>query len=69
MSGRRLYVGRLAASANREEVEKFFSTHGKLVDIRMMVGFCFLEYEELKVRDGRFFLCPLDPCAVSGSFP
>ena len=50
MSGRRLYIGRLSQDATRKDVEEYFGTHGAIVDIRIMAGFCFLEYEELKVR-------------------
>lgn len=50
-SGRRLYIGRLSQDATRSEVETYFGTHGKIVDVRLMAGFCFLEYEELKVSE------------------
>ena len=53
MSGRRLYVGRLDADATRKDVEDYFSTHGPIVDVRLMAGFCFLEYQELKVSPRR----------------
>ena len=53
MSGRRLYVGRLDADATRKDVEDYFSTHGPIVDVRLMAGFCFLEYQELKVSQPR----------------
>ncbi|KAM0787991.1 hypothetical protein ACM66B_006192 [Microbotryomycetes sp. NB124-2] len=45
-SGRRLYIGRLPPDVTRDEVESFFE--GKIVDIRMMQGFCFLEFETLE---------------------
>lgn len=48
-SGRRLYVGRLSQDATRKDVEDYFSTHGPIVDVRLMAGFCFLEFQELKV--------------------
>lgn len=48
MSGRRLYVGRLDQDATRKDVESYFATHGPIVDVRLMAGFCFLEYEQLK---------------------
>ncbi|KAK4704982.1 hypothetical protein P7C70_g1221, partial [Phenoliferia sp. Uapishka_3] len=49
MSGRRLYIGRLAQEATRKDVEDYFGgSHGAIVDVRIMAGFCFLEYEELK---------------------
>lgn len=50
MSGRRLYIGRLSQDAQRKDVEDYFGGLGPIVDIRIMAGFCFLEYEELKVR-------------------
>jgi arginine/serine-rich splicing factor 4/5/6 len=55
MSGRRLYIGRLSQDATRKDVEALFGTHGSIVDVRLMAGFAFLEYEELKVSAIR---CP-----------
>jgi arginine/serine-rich splicing factor 4/5/6 len=49
MSGRRLYVGRVSQDATRKDLESFFGTHGPIVDVRLMGGFAFLEYEQLKV--------------------
>jgi hypothetical protein len=51
MSGRRLYVGRVSQDATRKDLESYFGTHGPIVDVRLMGGFAFLEYEQLKVRD------------------
>lgn len=48
MSGRRLYVGRLNEQATKDDVSAHFSTLGKVVDIRMMGTFAFIEYEDLK---------------------
>ncbi|KAK4052070.1 hypothetical protein OIV83_002364 [Microbotryomycetes sp. JL201] len=45
-SGRRLYVGRLPQDVTREEVESIFE--GKIVDVRMMQGFAFVEFEQLE---------------------
>ncbi|KAI5475118.1 splicing factor, arginine/serine-rich 4 [Pseudohyphozyma bogoriensis] len=49
VSGRRLYVGHLSPDATRQNIEEFFGQNGgQIVDVRMMQGFCFLEYGELK---------------------
>lgn len=48
-SGRRLYIGRLSQDATRKDVEAYFGAVGPIVDVRLMAGFCFLEFEELKV--------------------
>lgn len=53
VSGRRLYIGRLDQDASKKDVEDYFSTHGPIVDVRMMAGFAFLEYQELKVSNER----------------
>lgn len=49
MSGRRLYIGRLPQDVTRKDLDGFFGAIGPIVDIRIMAGFCFLEFEELKV--------------------
>ncbi|KPV71517.1 uncharacterized protein RHOBADRAFT_67060 [Rhodotorula graminis WP1] len=48
MSGRRLYVGRIPQQASRADFEQHFGAVGRLVDIRIMAGFAFLEYESLR---------------------
>ncbi|KAK4050546.1 hypothetical protein OIO90_005013 [Microbotryomycetes sp. JL221] len=45
-SGRRLYVGRLPTDVTRDEVESLFT--GKIVDVRMMQGFAFVEFDQLE---------------------
>lgn len=53
MSGRRLYIGRVSQDATRKDLESHFGTHGPIVDVRLMGGFAFLEFEQLKVRTTR----------------
>ncbi|GJN93237.1 hypothetical protein Rhopal_006284-T1 [Rhodotorula paludigena] len=48
MSGRRLYIGRIPQAATRADFEQFFGSVGRLVDIRIMAGFAFLEYDNLR---------------------
>ncbi|GAA6060161.1 hypothetical protein JCM10212_005162 [Sporobolomyces blumeae] len=47
LSGRRLYIGRVPPAASKRDLEDHFSGHGRLVDIRIMNGFGFIEYERL----------------------
>ncbi|KAK4048159.1 hypothetical protein OIO90_005923 [Microbotryomycetes sp. JL221] len=47
-SGRRLYVGKVAPNATREDVEDLFNRSGKVVDVRLNQGYAFLEYAELQ---------------------
>lgn len=48
-AGRRLYVGRIPQAATRADFEDFFGRMGKLVDVRIMAGFAFIEYADLRV--------------------
>lgn len=50
MSGRRLYIGRIPQEATRADFEDYFGRAGKLIDVRIMAGFAFLEYDDLRVR-------------------
>ena len=47
--GRRLYVGKLPSDANRDDLEKLFFRIGDLVDVRVLQGFAFVEFERLRV--------------------
>lgn len=49
-SGKRLYIGRLARDATRRDVEDFFAKSGPLIDVRVMQGFGFVEFESPRVR-------------------
>ena len=64
VSGRRLYVGRIPQQATRADFEQHFGAVGRLVDIRIMAGFAFLEYESLRVRRRRLLRVPIPrpPC-------
>ena len=55
MSGRRLYVGRVPPDAIKRDLEDHFAGHGRLVDIRLMNGFAFVEYDRISVSCGRLF--------------
>ncbi|POV98748.1 hypothetical protein PSHT_13872 [Puccinia striiformis] len=46
--GRRLYVGRIPPDATRTDVEKYFGRYGTLMDVRIMAGFGFLEYDSVR---------------------
>ena len=50
INGKRLYVGRLSRDATRRDVEDFFAKAGPLIDIRVMQGFGFVEFESPRVR-------------------
>ncbi|GAA5986321.1 hypothetical protein JCM5350_002980 [Sporobolomyces pararoseus] len=47
LSGRRLYVGRVPPDAIKRDLEDHFAGHGRLVDIRLMNGFAFVEYDRI----------------------
>jgi len=49
VSGRRLYIGRVPPDAVKRDLEDHFAGHGRLVDIRLMNGFAFVEYDRLSV--------------------
>ncbi|KAH8117072.1 RNA-binding domain-containing protein [Phellopilus nigrolimitatus] len=60
---RRLYLGKLPSDTRTEDVSKMFDAFGRVVDVRVMTGFGFVEYESSRdaedaVRDlnGRSFL-------------
>jgi len=42
---RRLYLGRLPMDARSDDVAKFFDGYGRIVDVRVMTGFGFVEFE------------------------
>ncbi|MBW0518515.1 hypothetical protein O181_058230 [Austropuccinia psidii MF-1] len=47
-SGRRIYVGRIPPEATRSDIEKYFGRYGTLLDVRIMAGFGFLEYDSVR---------------------
>lgn len=47
-AGRRIYVGRIPPDATRTDVEKYFGRYGTLMDVRIMAGFGFLEYDSVR---------------------
>ncbi|BGP27257.1 splicing factor, arginine/serine-rich 4 [Rhodotorula toruloides] len=47
-AGRRLYVGRVPQAATRADFDDVFGRMGKLVDVRIMAGFAFIEYADLR---------------------
>ncbi|GAA5900152.1 hypothetical protein JCM6882_002627 [Rhodosporidiobolus microsporus] len=48
MSGRRLYVGRVPQHATNRDFQDHFGAIGKLVETRIMAGFAFVEYDQLR---------------------
>ncbi|THH06717.1 hypothetical protein EW145_g3895 [Phellinidium pouzarii] len=63
MSGRRLYLGKLPPDTRTEDVQQLFDGFGRTVDIRVMTGFGFVEFESSRdaedaVRDlnGKLFM-------------
>lgn len=46
--GRRLYIGRIPQEATRTDIEKYFGRYGTLLDVRIMAGFGFLEYDQVR---------------------
>ncbi|GAA5853194.1 hypothetical protein JCM8547_000236 [Rhodosporidiobolus lusitaniae] len=48
MSGRRLYIGRVPQQASNRDFQEYFGSLGKLVEVRIMAGFAFIEYDQLR---------------------
>ncbi|GAA6044014.1 hypothetical protein JCM8097_004299, partial [Rhodosporidiobolus ruineniae] len=48
MSGRRLYIGRVPQQATNRDFQDTFGTVGKLVEVRIMAGFAFIEFDQLR---------------------
>jgi len=51
MSGRRVFVGRLSYKANEFDVERFFKGYGRINDINMKPGYCFVEFDDPRDAD------------------
>jgi len=58
-----LYLGRLPMDARSDDVAKFFDGYGRIVDVRVMTGFGFVEFENsrdaedaLSVFNGKNFM-------------
>ncbi|WFD20779.1 hypothetical protein MCAP1_003033 [Malassezia caprae] len=47
----RLYVGRLAPSTTRDDISDLFKNVGRLVDVRVLNGFGFVEFEDPRDAD------------------
>ncbi|ORY61183.1 hypothetical protein BCR35DRAFT_322492 [Leucosporidium creatinivorum] len=47
-SGRRLYVGRLPPDCEKRQIEDLFSPVGDIIDIRVLGGFAFVEFERIR---------------------
>jgi len=45
---RRLYLGRLPMDARSDDVARFFDGYGRIVDVRVMTGFGFVEFESTR---------------------
>ncbi|KAL5532877.1 hypothetical protein ACEPAF_4651 [Sanghuangporus sanghuang] len=48
---RRLYLGKIPSDTRTEDVEKYFDGFGHLVDVRVMSGFGFVEFESTRDAD------------------
>ena len=48
MSGRRVFVGRLSYRAREGDVERFFKGFGRINEISMKAGFCFVEFDDIR---------------------
>lgn len=48
VSGRRLYIGRVPQQASNRDFQEYFGAIGKLVETRIMAGFAFIEYDQLR---------------------
>nr|CAB3266594.1 serine/arginine-rich splicing factor 5 [Phallusia mammillata] len=51
MSGRRVFVGRLSRNAAEYDVERFFRGFGRINDINIKTGYCFVEFDDARDAD------------------
>ncbi|CAK8688862.1 unnamed protein product [Clavelina lepadiformis] len=51
MSGRRIFVGRLSYRARESDIEKFFKGFGRINEINIKTGFCFVEFDDPRDAD------------------
>jgi len=47
----RVYVGGLSYRARERDVERYFRKFGKIKDVSMKNGFCFIEFEDYRDAD------------------
>ena len=60
----RLYVGRLAPDTTRDDVADLFNRVGPIVDVRVLNGFGFIEFED--VRDAEYAVRDFDGTMFMG---
>ena len=48
MTGRRVFVGRLSYRVRESDVERFFKGFGRINEISMKTGFCFVEFDDIR---------------------
>ena len=61
----RLYVGRLAPDTTRDDVADLFNRVGPIVDVRVLNGFGFIEFED--VRDAEYAVRDFDGTMFMGA--
>lgn len=61
----RVYVGHLPYDARERDVEKFFDGYGRIREIMMKKGFCFVEFEDS--RDAEDAVKDLDNRSMLGT--
>ncbi|KAH3846483.1 hypothetical protein DPMN_088784 [Dreissena polymorpha] len=49
--GTRVYVGHVSNNARERDVEKFFKGYGKIRDIMLKNGYCFVEFDDDRDAD------------------
>ena len=47
----RVYVGGLSHRVRERDIEKFFRKYGRLREISMKTGFCFIEFDDYRDAD------------------
>lgn len=53
----RVYVGGLSHRARERDVEKFFRKYGRIKEISLKNGYCFVEFEDYRDADDAVYEC------------
>ena len=59
-----LTIGKLPRDVSEKEIRRFFDEYGRIKDIRILLGFAFVEYEDY--RDARDAVDRLDGARFLG---